>query len=345
MDTYEKKYKEALERAKTLYENANGMILKKWVEQVFPELAESEDERIRKEILEFVTIVADSKSNKMEWIAWLEKQVEKDKLIKELGKYKVKYTQEVLSQQIEKQSEHSLTDKVEPKFKNGQWIVFNGLTLYVKEVVKGFYRTITIDGIPNSYDWDIDNIARLWTIADARDGDVLATENFIFIFSQYEISKHEDDNQFDVALPQSLMGRVGNSIIHYLPATKEQRELLFQKMHEAGYEWDEEKKEVKKIEQSNLTEFEDAVKDMMNAYRDAIGDDDVTTEEVKKHTAYLLSLIPYKSAKWSEEDEIRLDRICKTLWKNRKGDTDEIFQQEQDINWLKSIKQAIEEQQ
>ena len=33
------------------------------------------------------------------------------------------------------------------------------------------------------------------------------------------------------------------------PATKEQRELLFAKMKEAGYEWDAEKKELKKIEQ------------------------------------------------------------------------------------------------
>lgn len=32
---YEKKYREALESAKNLYENANGMILKKWVEQVY----------------------------------------------------------------------------------------------------------------------------------------------------------------------------------------------------------------------------------------------------------------------------------------------------------------------
>ena len=29
------------------------------------------------------------------------------------------------------------------------------------------------------------------------------------------------------------------------PATKEQRDLLFQKMKEAGYEWDAEKKELK----------------------------------------------------------------------------------------------------
>lgn len=45
-----------------------------------------------------------------------------------------------------------------------------------------------------------------------------------------------------------------------------------------------------------------------------------------------------QKSKWGEEDEIRLDRICKTLWKNRKGDTDEIFQQEQDVDWLKTLK-------
>ena len=51
-----------------------------------------------------------------------------------------------------------------------------------------------------------------------------------------------------------------------------------------------------------------------------------------------------KHTEWSEEDEKRLDRICKTLWKNRKGDTDEIYQQEQDINWLKSLKPQPKQQ-
>lgn len=58
-------------------------------------------------------------------------------------------------------------DKIEPKFKIGDWIVFNGLTLYVKEVVKGFYITVSKGGIINSYDWSIDSLARLWTTQDA----------------------------------------------------------------------------------------------------------------------------------------------------------------------------------
>ena len=40
------------------------------------------------------------------------------------------------------------------------------------------------------------------------------------------------------------------------PATKEQRDLLFQKMKEAGYEWDADKKELKKIEQKLVEEKE-----------------------------------------------------------------------------------------
>ena len=254
-----------------------------------------------------------------------------------------------------KKVEQSPADKVEPKFKVGNWY----------QCIKDFFgKGITFDKntayycakegcLQDEYGCHIaivkdlyDNF-KLWTIQDAKTSDVLATENFIFIFKnidngngvhyycQYEIGKHENDNQFDVALAQSLMGRVGNSISHYSPATKEQCDLLFTKMHEAGYEWDAEKKELKKVEQSKLTEFEDAVKDMMNDYRDAIGDNDATTEEVKKHAEYLLSLIPYKPAEWSEEDERMCQNILECLrngW--RKLPTD-ILKYE---SWLKSLK-------
>ena len=86
---YEKAYKEALERAKDFmngevhYELKMGENIMCWI---FPELRESEDERIRKEIIDYITYVADTRSNKKEWLAWLEKQGAKDELIKELGK-------------------------------------------------------------------------------------------------------------------------------------------------------------------------------------------------------------------------------------------------------------------
>lgn len=67
---YEKKYKEALERAK------KGECL----ENIFPELAESEDEKIRKDVISFVKQAINagygiiSKEREEKWIAWLEKQ-------------------------------------------------------------------------------------------------------------------------------------------------------------------------------------------------------------------------------------------------------------------------------
>lgn len=81
---YEKAYKDALERMKSWARGEHPECFteaQKAAEFIFPELRDSEDEKIRKEILEFVTIVADSKSNKMEWIVWLEKQGKQPKKV------------------------------------------------------------------------------------------------------------------------------------------------------------------------------------------------------------------------------------------------------------------------
>lgn len=91
---YEKKYKEALERTKELqHDNC-------WITSIFPELKESEDgenKRISKEITQFLK---QNNGWNREWLVWLEKQGEKDKLIQELGEYKVKYIQETLEKAL-----------------------------------------------------------------------------------------------------------------------------------------------------------------------------------------------------------------------------------------------------
>ena len=95
-------YDKAIERAKKLY--GNGII-----EEIFPELKESKDKKIREAILKGLIDCRDAPD--LGWsnfggihiddcIAWLEKQGDKDKLIQELGEYKVKYTQEVLEKHI-----------------------------------------------------------------------------------------------------------------------------------------------------------------------------------------------------------------------------------------------------
>jgi hypothetical protein len=86
MENYEKKYKEALERAKYLKENTDSVGAKDisyTFEQIFPELRESEDEKIRKGLIKGLSAMrdihkhqtfSDDAINIDDAIAWLEKQ-------------------------------------------------------------------------------------------------------------------------------------------------------------------------------------------------------------------------------------------------------------------------------
>ncbi len=79
-------YEKLLEKAKEAYSKCATGAEKRRLEYIFPELAESEDEMIRKEIINYLKcfiphneddLVAKSKL----WIAWLEKQGENSKVI------------------------------------------------------------------------------------------------------------------------------------------------------------------------------------------------------------------------------------------------------------------------
>ena len=85
---YKKKYDEALERMKSWARGEHSECFseaRKAAEFIFPELAESEDERIRKELLDYLkerTVVESLTDTrvKKDWIAWLEKQKEQLKI-------------------------------------------------------------------------------------------------------------------------------------------------------------------------------------------------------------------------------------------------------------------------
>ena len=73
---YKEKYEQALERARTSfsYPDYPGFMR---VDVIFPELQESEDEKIRKEIIDFFELPHHQfvgKRNHEKWIAWLENQ-------------------------------------------------------------------------------------------------------------------------------------------------------------------------------------------------------------------------------------------------------------------------------
>lgn len=100
-----KAYDEAIERVNKLYGN-------RIAEEIFPELNEDDDEKIRRWIIDDIRYnINNEPLNNSEYkkkaekaIAWLEKQRDKDKLIQELGEYKVKYTQEVLKKYVNNMS-------------------------------------------------------------------------------------------------------------------------------------------------------------------------------------------------------------------------------------------------
>lgn len=141
-------------------------------------------------------------------------------------------------------------DKVGPKFKVGDWVTDGYCRCKIAFIDSRYWYSETRI-LGNVI--DIDRTFRLWSLQDAKDGDVLAfSDDTIVIFkdlynsSSFHSYCHIEDGEFGISeddMPDWWKGK------GFLPATKEQRELLYSKMKDAGYEWDEEKKGLRKIEQ------------------------------------------------------------------------------------------------
>lgn len=155
--------------------------------------------------------------------------------------------------------EQEPTDKVEPKFHEGDWVVYDHRAYQVVELPKEGYINLGLRGngkiefAPSAY-------CRLWTIQDAKDGDVLVTDNGLaFIYNGYLEEQqwpfaYGGINLFDrFNISDGLLPFTHQKVV---PANKEQRDLLFHKMKEAGYEWDAKKKELKGIEQKQSFDIE-----------------------------------------------------------------------------------------
>ena len=214
-----KAYDEAIERAKKLY--SKGI-----AEEIFPELKESEDDKIRKEIISILRNAywTSNKNRFNELVAWLEKQRDKDKLIQELGEYKVKYTQEVLENYmnsmsnkdderlrktaiaflkyfaeqgyenavecidwLEKQDKNS-TNKNKTRFNVGDWVFFTtSKRVYQVEKKENYEYTLRDKNNGHSFCVSFSNeeLIREWTIQDANDGDVIQLGKVTVIFKKY----------------------------------------------------------------------------------------------------------------------------------------------------------------
>ena len=280
-----------------------------------PELAESDDERIRKEILNYI----DKATGCKRWVAWLEKQGESiDKItqrtrtekqrvlltekngeanidwdtrsiqdVKLLLEYGLDYIKKLENQGEQKASYTTIVeigdsginalvkielptdgkqkpaDKVEPKFKVGDWCIDNedGTIFQIVKVLDNTYNYRTNEGKEYScthYSLELDS--RFWTISDAKDGDVLAyliDEEDLWIMIYRSLYKpYEGHVHYHALLVNDEFSDKGTCCIcidNLKPATKEQRDLLFQKMNNACFTFDFEKKKLKKIEQKSAT--------------------------------------------------------------------------------------------
>lgn len=152
--------------------------------------------------------------------------------------------------------------KVETKFHEGEWIVNrNGGLWKIKKIFKNTYDIESLYGESLQPIKTVDMDCHLWTIKDAKPGDILSDGKMIVIFKEFEEPSYRE--HFIAYIGLDCIGAIqvtdgtwqlGADKAH--PATKEQRDLLFQKMKDAGYEFNFEKKELKRVkEEVNGDEF------------------------------------------------------------------------------------------
>ena len=221
-----KAYDEAIERAKKSYGN-------RIAEEIFPELKEDDTEKIIRWIIDDIRYnINNEPLNNSEYkkkaekaIAWLEKQ----------GK--------------------NSTDKAKPRFKVGDWIIYiKSKSIYQVEKKENYEYTLRyILGGSLCLPFSNEELIREWTIQDAKDGDVLVHnsfmfDDFIFIYNNTSILQaycyySSERNRFII---EDRGHHCPWNMQEVTPATKEQRDTLMKAMNDAGYEWDAEKKELKR---------------------------------------------------------------------------------------------------
>lgn len=219
-----KAYDEAIERAKSY-----GNII---AEEIFPELKESEDEKIKKAIIEFFESEDDNTTyslvRKKDIIAWLEKQ----------GK--------------------NSTCRTKPRFKVGDWVVNKfGVSWHIDSIDNKNYQVSDGKGNYNYFPISKQDEIHLWTMQDANDGDIICYRDEISLYKNEIENCDKQDTTFGGFvyyccydgknfMTNSFYILTGQDEIDIYPATKEQRDTLMKAINNAGYEWDAKKNELKK---------------------------------------------------------------------------------------------------
>lgn len=349
---YEKKYKEALEWMKSLYNGLHGAT-KEEAEKYFPELKESEDEKIKETLIDYFKIYKKQEECGIKTffgiptdniIAWLEKQGEQKVPINDF-KAKDWYVSKVDGKIHD--LTYNPTDKVEPKFHEGDWIIDKqGIVHQIEKVIENVTNnTFAYDLVGGGYFNEEVKSCRLWTIQDAKDGDVLACGDKVtdcpFIFHNLTEKQNPRSycgiNTLGKFQVNDENGGFWCKSDEVRPATKEQRDLLFQKMKEEGYQWDNEKKELNKIEDeieipfgAKDSELQEVTYYIPKGFYAEIDDDKVVIKKGKK------------LAEWNEDDERIVTALMEgfryhQLFNPKFGEVPNA----EIISWLKSLKERL----
>lgn len=255
------KKKEALKILKDFHDKSALFSVRTALDTIFPEFKENKDEKVRRWFLNWAQQIDWSKVSsitKEQALAWLKKQNSNiDNANKEYWRGYREGRQEVIDKyaELEKQGKQKPVDKVEPKFSEGDWVTCGDYfrhPLKIVSISNFLYTAVDIQGVSvRPLIEYLDKHYHLFTIQDVNDGDILAFDNAtIVIFkdlynaTSFHSYCHIEDGVFNISkieLPDWWNG------VGFKPATKEQRDLFFTKMREAGYEWNAERKELKRI--------------------------------------------------------------------------------------------------
>ena len=151
---------------------------------------------------------------------------------------------------------------IEPKFNVGQYITDGYVVGQITSIEDEYncYKILDfMGGISTTIPFTLQDNYHLWTIQDAKDGDVLCCKsgwmcifktlnNHTNTFSSY-CFMDSDKCFFNIGIDGHTLDKkfinAYNGEIY--PATKEQRNFLFQKIKEAGYKWNDETKTLEKL--------------------------------------------------------------------------------------------------
>ncbi len=205
---------------------------------------------------------------------------------------------------LEKLDEQKPANNVEAKFHEGDWVIYNKDICQIVKREEGCNKLVTIFGIEKELVNERNlSTARLWTIQDAKDGDVLVSTwkgcSYIYIFKEVENNIIMSHIFYYPKLDTIDMGVINIDNTPTIPATKEQRDILFAKIKEAKYEWDAKNKQLKKIKQ--------------------------------------------KPTEWSKEDEKMLDIILNDInYAQRNFSDSKLIPYDKKVDWLKFIKYRVQ---